>query len=228
MPDATSSITPARSLSNPIDVATISSFRARLESSRSTRVPPPPASPPQSPDALGGVRSAYLRHMLPSLRCPICIRSYSDGHRANILVPCGHNVCEASTSRLSRCPICRSSIETTVPNRELMTVLEIANKSLTPPKENCFLASMRKHCATLESIRNKREMWTASQVNAVSELVSGMKKHAEDVDDDWIDATGLDAHVTNFLHRKLTTLNRILRHRARLGWTSNEDLPMLL
>lgn len=177
---------------------------------------------------MGSVRNAYLRDMLPSLRCPICIRSYSSTHRAQILVPCGHSVCEDSMSRLARCPICRSAIETTVPNRELMTVLDIAKKTLTPPSENRFLDYLRKHRETLESIRNKREMWTASQVQAVSDLVSGMKRHAVDVDDDWIDASGLDLHVTNFLHKKLTILNRVLRHRARLGWETKKDMPMVL
>jgi len=109
-----------------------------------------------------------------------------------------------------------------------MTVLEFAMKSSTPASENNFLLHLRKHRTALESIRNKRDMWTGRQVNAVSDLVDAMKKHADDVDDDWIDATGLDLHVTNFLHKKLATLNRVLRHRTRLGWISSKDLPMLL
>jgi len=202
------------------------SFRARISAARLAAPPPPPDT--SSPIALASVRRAYLRNMLPSLRCPICIRSYNETHRAQVLVPCGHSVCAASTPRLQRCPICRAHIEKTVPNRELMTILSVAKKSLTPPTGNTFLESLRQHRDTLESIKTKRGTWSAPQVQAVNDLVAGMKRHADDVDDDWVDATGLDLSVTSFLHCKLTTLNRILRHRARLGWKSGEDLPMVL
>jgi hypothetical protein len=220
----TESETP-RAESRPREI--VSTFRSRLTSAIAARTPPPPPDIP-SPVALSSVRNAYLRNLLPSLRCPICIRGYNESHQAHVLVPCGHSVCEASIERLQRCPICRAPIENTVPNRELMTVLGVAKKTLTPPSGNTFLDYLRKHRRTLEGIQTKRETWSSQQVEAVNDLIIGMKRHADDVDDDWIDATGLNSNVTNFLHRKLTILNRILRHRARLGWKSSGDLPMVL
>ena len=39
--------------------------------------------------------------------CPICLQD--DGHET-ALIPCGHVVCNMCTSKISRCPFCRTLI----------------------------------------------------------------------------------------------------------------------
>jgi hypothetical protein len=174
------------------------------------------------------LRNAYLRDLLPGLRCPICIREYNSAHRPFVLLPCGHSVCETTRGRLERCPICRANIDNTVVNRDLLSVLEIVKKSQTSPASNQFLTTLRENKAVLEGIHTRRENWTARQVTAVNALVTAMKLHADDVDDDWVDAAGVHVHVAAVLSKKLTTLNHILRHRARIGWRTDERLPLVL
>jgi hypothetical protein len=175
------------------------------------------------------VRVAYLRDLLSCMRCPICLRGYTAAHVPFLLSPCGHTVCEATKERLTRCPICRTDIDTATKNRELLSVLVTAQTAFTPNEENHFLSALRENCAVLESIESKQMHWKPEQVQAVGQLVTAMKRHSEDVGKDWIEATGLSHFVVTVLHRKLLVLKHILRHRVRLGWENPEhDLPMVI
>lgn len=51
------------------------------------------------------------------LKCHICHREFNRHSRlVKILVPCGHSLCSTCTSRVSQCPICRSTIDETITN----------------------------------------------------------------------------------------------------------------
>lgn len=109
-------------------------------------------------------------------------------YKPMMIIPCGHNICEMCLKRnpLTRCPMCKTIVQTTSPNFSLMSLITKFSEAQTKDiKHNekvksgkiatCDLELLKMRCDILQKERNQVRQNYQKEVRQVEvlEAVSG-------------------------------------------------------
>lgn len=69
--------------------------------------------------------NSSFRKVVAELECPVCLEVTPS---LQIVLPCAHTVCRACISHVTRCPTCRSAIDTVKPNYLANNIAKVVNE----------------------------------------------------------------------------------------------------